>query len=235
MASPVRPASRAKSHRPYAPRMAAEKRREQLLDAALKVIVELGYSKVSVEAVAREAGVTRPVVYDHFRDLGELLHALNEREVRYSVEQLAGVLPVDPESGPPADVISASVARFLDVVASRPATWKLILLPPEGTPETVRQHVEANRAQMRARMEAVVRWAIERNRAAAAQRRGAARAGRGRPPVDVELAARAIVGLAEDAGKMVLTDPENYSPERYSTFVHSIMTLLWRPRPPADS
>ncbi len=217
--------------------MAADKRREQLLDAALTVIVAQGYSRVSVEAVAREAGVTRPVVYDHFRDLGELLHALNEREVRYSVEQLAGLLPADPERGHPADVFSASVARFLDVVASRPDTWKLILLPPEGTPETVRQHVEANRAQMRARMEAVVRWAIERNMAVAAQTRDGAQAGRKRPtePVDVELAARAIVGLAEDAGKLVLTDPEKYSPERYSTFVKSIMTLLWRtPRLPAS-
>jgi len=202
-----------KPHRPYAPRMAAEKRREHLLDAALSVIVEQGYGRVSVEAVARAAGVTRPVIYDHFKDLGELLHALIQREERYSLEQLERVLPDDPEQQPPADVLAASVGRFLDAVASRPATWTLILLPLEGTPEIVRRHVQANRARWLDRMQDVVRWAMQRSEAPTT--------------VDVELAARAILGLAEDAGRQVLTDPERYSPERYERFVQWVMRLLW--------
>jgi AcrR family transcriptional regulator len=199
--------------------MAAEQRREQLLDAALAVIVEEGYSRVSVEAVARAAGVTRPVVYDHYQGLGELLHALIEREERYSLQQLDRVLPEAPDRLPPATVLSRSVARFLDAVASRPATWTLILLPLEGTPQLVRQHVEANRARVLERMEGVVRWAIDR-RDSPSERHAP-------ESVDVELAARAILGLAEDAGRMVLTDPVRYSPERYERFVASVMKLLW--------
>jgi AcrR family transcriptional regulator len=205
-----------KPHRPYAPRMAAEQRREHLLDAALSVIVEQGYGRVSVEAVARAAGVTRPVVYDHFRDLGALLHALIEREERYSLAQLEHVLPDDPEELHPADVLSSSVRRFLDAVCSRPATWTLILLPLEGTPEIVRRHVEANRAAMLARMEGVVRWAIEHSSAPRPDRH-----------VDIELAARAILGLTEDAGRLVLLDRERYSPDRYEQFVSWVMKLLW--------
>jgi AcrR family transcriptional regulator len=196
--------------------MAAGERREQLLDAALTVIVDQGYSRVSVEAVAREAGVTRPVVYDHFRDLGDLLRALIEREERYSLAQLQDVLPDHPEQLPPAEVFSGSVARFLDAVVGRPKTWTLILLPLEGTPEIVREHVEANRAKMLARMEIAVRWALDRSEV-----------GGKRSPIDVELAARGILGLAEDAGRMVLTDPARYSPERYQGFVHWVMKLLW--------
>jgi AcrR family transcriptional regulator len=214
---PLKSTARAtKPHRPYAPRMAAEKRREHLLDAALSVIAEQGYGSVSVEAVARAAGVTRPVVYDHFRDLGELLHALIEREERYSLAQLEHVLPDDPEQLHPADVLSSSVRRFLDAVCTRPATWTLILLPLEGTPAIVRRHVEANRAEMLSRMEGVVRWAIEHSSAPRAHR-----------PVDVELAARAILGLTEDAGRLVLLDPERYSPDRYELFVSWVMKLLW--------
>ncbi len=48
----------AKPRRRYAPRMAPEKRREQLIDAALSVIVHQGYEGVSIEAIARTAGVT---------------------------------------------------------------------------------------------------------------------------------------------------------------------------------
>jgi AcrR family transcriptional regulator len=194
--------------------MAAEQRREQLLDAALGVIVEQGYAKVSIEAIARAAGVTRPVVYDHFSDLGALLHALIEREERYALGQLDHLLPSDPEHDHPAEVIAGSVRRFLDAVATRPATWTLILLPLEGTPELVRQHVRTNRANLLAQMEDVVRWAIERSEAA--------------DEVDVELAARAILGLAEDAGRMVLRDPAHYSPDRYERFVQWVMKLLWR-------
>src|SRR5690242_13726806 len=60
------PPDAARGRRRYAPRMAPEQRREQLLDAALSVILEQGYSGVSIEAIARAAGVTRPVIYDHF-------------------------------------------------------------------------------------------------------------------------------------------------------------------------
>src|SRR5947209_20270207 len=103
-----------KPHRRYAPRMAAEQRREQLLDAALSVIVEQGYGRVSMEAVARAAGVTRPVVYDHFRDLGQLLRTLIEREEAYSLEQLGQVLPESTEGIHPVDALTGSVRRFLD-------------------------------------------------------------------------------------------------------------------------
>jgi hypothetical protein len=159
------------------------------------------------------------VVYDHYQGLGELLHALIEREERYSLQQLDRVLPEAPDRLPPATVLSTSVARFLDAVASRPATWTLILLPLEGTPQLVRQHVEANRARVLERMEGVVRWAIDR-RDSPSERHAP-------ESVDVELAARAILGLAEDAGRMVLTDPVRYSPERYERFVASVMKLLW--------
>ena len=76
--------------------MPPHERREQLLDAALSVIVRDGYEGVSIEAIARTAGVTRPVIYDHFPNLGRLLQALIEREERYALEQLAAVVPDSP-------------------------------------------------------------------------------------------------------------------------------------------
>src|SRR5579862_9090485 len=90
---PPAPPPPAKARRRYAPRMPPAQRREQLIDAALEVILAHGYGGVSIEAVARAAGVTRPVVYDHFPDLARLLHALVEREERYSLEQLEAVVP----------------------------------------------------------------------------------------------------------------------------------------------
>jgi AcrR family transcriptional regulator len=82
--------------------MPPEKRREQLIDAALTVILEQGYEGVSIEAVARTAGVTRPVVYDHYPNLAQLLQALIEREERYALAQLDEVVPDDPGEPSPA-------------------------------------------------------------------------------------------------------------------------------------
>ena len=197
--------------------MAPEKRREQLIDAALGVIVEQGYEGVSIEAIARTAGVTRPVIYDHFPNLGELLQALIEREEQYALTQLADVVPGAPDGdGDAAALFAAGVRRFLDAVAGRPETWRIILLPLEGTPPIVREHVETNRAQLLERIEPLVRWAIERSKIP--------------DDLDVELSARAIRSLAEAAGRMVLTDPERYSPERYERFVYSVMELIWTER-----
>jgi AcrR family transcriptional regulator len=206
--------------RPYAPRLPPEQRREQLIDAALSVIVEQGYGGVSIEAIARAAGVTRPVVYDHFPNLARLLHAVVEREERYSIGELDAVVPDDPGARDPIELLATGVRRFLDAVLTRPTTWRIILLPLEGTPELVRQQVASNRQRMLGRIERLVRWGIEAH---------------GLPhDLDVELTARAIRDLGEEAGRMVLTDPQRYSPERYARFVESVMQMLWPAGPRAS-
>jgi hypothetical protein len=45
--------------------------------------------------------------------------------------------------------------------------------------------------------------------------------------LDVELTARAIRDLGEQAGRMVLTNPKRYPPERYERFVETVMSLVW--------
>jgi len=73
--------------------MTAEARREQLLDVTKAIVVDRGFHAVSMEAVAREAGVSRPIVYGHFRDLEGVLEALVRREGALALEQVGGVLP----------------------------------------------------------------------------------------------------------------------------------------------
>lgn len=202
-----------RSRRPYAPRLPPEERREQLIDAALGLIVEQGYAGVSIEAVARLAGVTRPVVYDHFPNLGRLLHALVEREERYALAQLEKIVPDDPGDASPPELLAKGVRLFLEAVRARPNTWRIILLPIDGTPSIIREQVETNRARMQERISRLVGWAF------------------GRPEfpyeLDVDLTAQAIRHLSEEAGRLVLTDPEHFSPERYGRFVESVVGLVW--------
>jgi len=201
-----------KRRRPYARRMPPGQRREQLIDAALEVILERGYARVSIEAIARAAGITRPVVYDHFPNLNRLLHAVIEREERISLEQLDQVVPDEPGEQEPRELLSGGLTRFLTAVTTRPATWRIILLPLEGTPPIVRQHVQDGRARVLGRIERLVGWAVERRQLP----RG----------LDVELTARGIRDFCEQAGRMVLTDAKRYPPERYERFVDDFLRLL---------
>jgi AcrR family transcriptional regulator len=132
-------------------RMTATERREQLLDAAKALVDAQGFHAVSMEAVARAAGITRPIVYHHFPGgLGDLLVALVERETARALDQLAQML-----TGRSVDLL-ASLEAYLDAVAADPATWRLVLTTPEGTPEVLRGQVQEARdrfAQALARVE----------------------------------------------------------------------------------
>mgnify|MGYP001033812473 CR=1 FL=1 len=57
----------------------AERTREAVLDAAVRVFLEHGVARATLEEVARAAGVTRGAVYWHFRDKLDLFLAIDAR------------------------------------------------------------------------------------------------------------------------------------------------------------
>ncbi|MEA2355426.1 MAG: hypothetical protein QOD61_1555 [Solirubrobacteraceae bacterium] len=207
----------ASSRRPYAARMPPLDRRRQLLDAALAVIIRDGYGAVSIETIAREAEVSRPVIYGVFAGLGELLEALLDRQEQRALAQLSRVLPAVPADEDP-DRFLVGVARSLaEAVAGDPDTWRPILLPPEGTPAAVRERVDRDRERVRRQVEVLLEWSVAR---------------RGGPPgFDVELASHALVAVAEHGGRLVLSDSERFSPSRLAGLVE---VLLGASAPLAD-
>jgi AcrR family transcriptional regulator len=202
--------------RRYAPRLPPAERREQLLDAALAVIAEGGYAGVSMESVARAAGVTKPVVYDLFANRGELLRALLRREEARAFEALAAAMPQEPTpDADPDQVLVAGATAFLRAVAENPTPWRLILMPADGTPAAVREHVERGRRLVVAQLESLIAWGVER---------------RGGPAgLDAEMAAQALVAVGEQAARLTLTDPARFPPERFSALARTLLGALGPP------
>jgi AcrR family transcriptional regulator len=66
-------------------------RREQLLAAADRVVQRDG-SAASMNAIAAEAGITKPILYRHFGDKGGLYRALAERHIDALLERLRTAL-----------------------------------------------------------------------------------------------------------------------------------------------
>ena len=179
-------------------RMTAEERREQLLDATKAIVSEQGFHAVSIEAIARRAGITRPIVYGHFRDLPGLLEALVERESARALAQLAVVLPRDLSAGDPADTLHAALRGYLEAVQADPATWRLVLMPPEGAPDVLREHIRRGRGAVVAQLAEAVGPGLAP----------------GRESPDPELTARTLSALSDESARLLLTDPERYPPER---------------------
>ena len=127
--------------------MTGEQRREQLLDATKAIVVADGFHAVSIEAVARAAGITRPIVYGHFEDLGGLLEALVDRESLRALSQLPAEF----------DDLLGALTAYLGAVRSDPDTWRLVLMPQEGAPRLLHERIAAGRAAVIARLAQALR------------------------------------------------------------------------------
>jgi AcrR family transcriptional regulator len=71
--------------------LARARRREELLDAADRAVRRHGHH-VSMDAIAAEAGITKPVLYRHFNDREGLLAAMASRHARRLVGELRTAL-----------------------------------------------------------------------------------------------------------------------------------------------
>jgi AcrR family transcriptional regulator len=74
---------------PEVPRLSRDTRRDALLDAAQELVRAGGVESVSMESVAGAAGVSRPLVYKHFANSGDLLAAIYRREAVALYQELA--------------------------------------------------------------------------------------------------------------------------------------------------
>jgi len=177
--------------------MSATARREQLLDVTTGLAVDQGFHAVSFEAVARRAGITRAVIYQHFRDLQALLEAVVDRETLRAQAQVSETALQDLSEGDPQQLMLESLDKYLRAVRDHPATWRLVLMPPEGAPETLRQRIEDGRRSVLAQLAQAVRPALQAENAH-----------------DAELTASVLSAISDEYARLVLIDPHRYPPKR---------------------
>jgi AcrR family transcriptional regulator len=184
-------------------RLTADARREQLLDATKSLAAQKGFHAVSIEAVAREAGITRPIVYGHFRDLSKLLEALVEREGVRALAQLAEVLTPALENPNPRERMEEAMRAYIGAVGADPDTWRLVLMPTEGAPASLHRQIDEGRDAIVGQLAAAVRPGLD--------------------PPDPELTARMLSAVADEAARLHLRDPARYPVDRI--MAHAAWTL----------
>ena len=178
-----------------------ERRRPLILDAASGLFLKHGYEGTSMDAVARAAGVTKPVVYACFAGKEELFEALLEREEARVLETIQASLPSDAEVEDPEPLLVEGLTAFLRAVAASPDAYRMIFLG-EGATAAIAQRIQRQRARQVEAVAALSRVWLEGRDA----------------NVDLEAAARlfatVVVGLAESGARAMLSDPQTWTPER---------------------
>jgi AcrR family transcriptional regulator len=188
--------------RKRAAHLGPERRRPQVLDAALGLFLERGYEGTSMTAVADAAGVTKPVVYACFPGKDELFRALLRREEERILEEIQSAFDTADLSDPEATLIEGFTG-FLRAVSASPEVYKLIFLGEGGGNAAIARRIQRGReAQVDALSRLARRWLKDRN-----GRRG------GRIDAKARLLGNAISGLAESGARLLLSGTDGWTPE----------------------
>jgi len=104
-------------------RMSSSERREQLIDVGVHLFAEKGYEAVSVEEIAAVAGVSKPVVYEHFGGKEGLHAVVLERET----QALLGTVISSLGHGDAHVLLERAVLAFLTYVDEHPDGFRVLL------------------------------------------------------------------------------------------------------------
>ncbi len=126
-------------------RMPRAQRRAQLLDAALDVFVSKGYHQAAMEDIAEEAGVSKPVLYQHFPGKLELYLALLDTQCDH-LEAL--VMEALESSNDHEERVYATVRAFFAFVADEGGSFRLIYESDLTNDPQVRHRLDALEAQL---------------------------------------------------------------------------------------
>ncbi|MBK5288898.1 MAG: TetR/AcrR family transcriptional regulator [Acidimicrobiia bacterium] len=103
-------------------RLTAAERRSQLIAVGRTVFAERGYDGASVEEIAERAGVSKPIVYEHFGGKEGLYAVVVDREMDHVITSIAAAI----SQGPPRDRLGGATLAFLNYVKEEPEGFAVL-------------------------------------------------------------------------------------------------------------
>jgi AcrR family transcriptional regulator len=185
--------------------MRAPERRKQLLEVARRVFADRGYHSVTMDDVAREAGITKPILYDHFPSKRDLYRGLLEDDLASLKAKIEAALKASPGNR---ERIRASFQAYFDFVDEEGEGFSLLMQEAAGAEEDFREMVRRFREEVLTEVtEVIVRESEGRLDRAEAE--------------DVALG---LIGMAETVAQR---DPAGSKADRTRT-VDTLVRLAWR-------
>jgi AcrR family transcriptional regulator len=115
-------------------RLSGEERRAAILEAALAVFAQRGFHASSIDDIAREGGISKALIYEHFSSKQQLYAELLEEHAGELFERLAAAMDEAGSTG--AARLAIGLDAFYRFVEERRVAWRM-LFREAGDPEMV--------------------------------------------------------------------------------------------------
>jgi AcrR family transcriptional regulator len=185
-------------------RLPRSERRAQLLDAAKDVFVERGYHAAAMDEIAVRAGVSKPVLYQHFPGKLDLYLAMLDVSIDDFVASVSSALNSTPDNK---RRVAAAMEAFFAFVGAQDGTFRLLFENDLATLDAVRS-----------RLYSLTRRCAEAIAPVIAEDTG-------QSPEEAQLLAAGMVGMAQVAARFWLAS-DGSLPRPEATAL--IATLGWR-------
>jgi AcrR family transcriptional regulator len=199
---PAVPAKRAAT--PRGGRLPRNARRAQLLEAALQIFVAQGYHAALMDDIAEHAGVSKPVLYQHFPSKLDLYLALLDEHVGDLVARVRAALDGTTDNR---QRVTGAITTYFDFVERDGAAYRLVF-----------ESDLRNEPAVRERVETALDSCVAALASAIAQDTGVNAA-------EARLLSVGLTGLAEVTARWWLSSGGEVSKERA---VHLLVSLAWR-------
>jgi AcrR family transcriptional regulator len=190
--------------RPRGTRLPRLARRRQLLGAAQEVFVAQGYHAAAMDEIAERAGVSKPVLYQHFPGKLELYLALLDEHAEALVRTVRDALESTTDNK---QRVQAVIAAFYDFVAGEGEAYRLVFESDLRNVAPVRARVERTNQQC---AEMIAQVIAEDTDA---------------PPDEAHLLGMSLVGMAEVSARYWLSQHRAIPKD---TAEKIIARLAWR-------
>jgi len=191
--------------RPRTGRLPRSARRAQLLDAALDVFVAQGYHAAAMDDIAERAGVSKPVLYQHFPGKLDLYIALLDSACDQVVDEVRAALASTTDNK---ERVAATTEAFYAYVVKAGGAFRLVFESDLSSEPAVRERID--------RVTVLCGEAIAEVIADDT----------GFPPEVSRLLAVALVGMSQVSARFWLQAPDNTLPQPQA--VELISSLAWR-------
>ncbi|HEX6232803.1 MAG TPA: TetR/AcrR family transcriptional regulator [Jiangellaceae bacterium] len=105
-------------------RMTGKQRREQLLDVGRALFAERGFDGASIEEIASRAGVSKPVVYEHFRSKEGLYAVVVDREMEHLLDLITSALTAPAH---PRVILERAALALLDYIEDSTDGFRILV------------------------------------------------------------------------------------------------------------
>jgi AcrR family transcriptional regulator len=103
--------------------MTGKERRQQLLDVGRSLFAERGFEATSTEEIAARAGVSKPIVYEHFGGKEGLYAVVVDREMQHLLDRVTGALT----AGHPRELLEQAALALLTYVEDETDGFRILV------------------------------------------------------------------------------------------------------------